>query len=328
MSARILGVPETCALSHPLFARFGPVLFRRSDADGAPVMVVPLGDKEAALSLASVRREFGIAPGSADARMLELIEQALDYVSAIAIGDRLPSEIRNGRASWQPRPNHRIVARNRLRGQLVVWLDPSGAQGLAGGEDLDDAGFRTGIHDALEQAAKLVGLPDGEAVLGLIEEVAEELAYIEALREDLLNRLLALLPRLDRLGSGRRGDLPRMETIAQVQRLARVAAQRIGSRFAEVDAQTGEVLGTLRNIGAQRAFIRENRDWLYRNLRAWDPILTLWADQADVAIEAMWPTIVATYHFLAQRYMQVTEWQAFNRAISDRPKKIGQSMVW
>ena len=53
-------------------------------------MVVQLSSQEAVLPLKSVAREFRIEPNSADGQMLELIEQALDFVVALRIGDKLP----------------------------------------------------------------------------------------------------------------------------------------------------------------------------------------------------------------------------------------------
>ena len=35
-------------------------------------------------------------------------------------------------------------------------------------------------------------------------------------------------------------------------------------------------MATLRNASSQRAFIRANRDWLYRSQRAWQPTLDEW----------------------------------------------------
>ena len=61
-----------------------------------------------------------------------------------------------------------------------------------------------------------------------------------------------------------------------MRRLNLVALRRIGGRFEELDAQTGEVMAALRNLESQRTFIRSNRDWLYRTLRAWQPLLLEW----------------------------------------------------
>ena len=77
-----------------------------------------------------------------------------------------------------------------------------------------------------------------------------------------------------------------IETLTQVRRLAprRCADQ---PRFEELDAQTGEVMAALRNVDSQRAFIRSNRDWLYRSQRAWEPILGEWERQDECPRERL-----------------------------------------
>jgi hypothetical protein len=68
-----IAAPEHCILQHRLFASFADPLFRRAESDGSPVMVVKLGDREAAIPLRSLQREFAIADDSDDGRMLGLI---------------------------------------------------------------------------------------------------------------------------------------------------------------------------------------------------------------------------------------------------------------
>ena len=69
---------ECCTLQHRVFTLFDAPLFRRADSDGAPVMIVQLGDKEAVISLRSVQREFSIPDDTDDGRMLGLIAQSLE----------------------------------------------------------------------------------------------------------------------------------------------------------------------------------------------------------------------------------------------------------
>src|SRR5690349_22334762 len=114
---------DHCLLQHPVFTSFGEPLFRSAETDGAPVMVVKLGDKEAAIPLRSLQREFAIADDSVDGRMLGLIAQSLDFVSILRVGDALPAEVLNGQASWEPEAIHLEIAKARLQWQLVAWLN-------------------------------------------------------------------------------------------------------------------------------------------------------------------------------------------------------------
>ena len=53
--------PDQCILEHRVFTSFGYPVFRKAETDGEPVMVVQLGEKEAAIPLHSLQREFSIA---------------------------------------------------------------------------------------------------------------------------------------------------------------------------------------------------------------------------------------------------------------------------
>ena len=116
----------------------------------------------------------------------------------------------------------------------------------------------------------------------MVEEIAGELAFIESLRERLLARITAMTAKIERLTRGPRPEGVTVETLTQVRRLATKALREIRRRFEDLDAQTGEVMSVLRHADSQRAFIRSNRDWLYRSLRAWEPILREWDATNDL----------------------------------------------
>jgi len=159
-------------------------------------------------------------------------------------------------------------------------------------------------------------------VIARVEELAGELAYIEALRDRLLLPVQAMLERIEALALTCRGDSHRQESTGRVQRLAEIALARFQERFDEVAAQTGEVISALRNMESQQAFIRSNRDQLYRAQRAWQPILDGWA--AAVADPAPWELVARTYQFLAPRYMPATAWTTAGAA---RPAAM-EAMTW
>ena len=60
---------QLCHLYHPMFARMGEVVFRRAESDATPVMVVSLGDRQAALPLRSLQREFQIGDDTPDSAL-------------------------------------------------------------------------------------------------------------------------------------------------------------------------------------------------------------------------------------------------------------------
>jgi hypothetical protein len=326
--------PTGCYLAHRLFASFGPPLFRRSEVDGAPVMVVQLGEREAALPLRSLQREFGIPDASEDGWMLARIAESLDFVSVLRPGDPLPSEVLTGEASWEPDPLHLEIAQTRLRVSLVDWLNEGNGSEHA---PLDagallvvahDPKLRHQVQQALSRAAEALGLATSAEVIGLLEALGHELAYIEALRDRLLHRVRAVAGKIERLSRGWRSDASHIETLTQVKRLTAIALRQIVVRFDELDAQTGEVMAALRNADSQKTFIRSNRDWLYRSQRAWEPILAQWDAATGTFDEGTLALLGRTYQFLAPRFMPVTEWISATRP--GQPQRVNRAprMIW
>lgn len=325
---------NNCVLEHRLFHTLSDVLFRRAEGDDTPVIVMSLGERTAAVPLRSLQRELGIADDSPDGRMLHLIARSLDYVAGLQMGDPLPTEVLDGRASWAPGAAHRAVAGARLRLQLTAWLQPEGA-----GVMMPDAGtvrrldedpaMRQLVNTALDQAAHDLGLSGRNGVVRLLETLAEELSYIEALREGLLNRVHSMTVRLERFARAGRINRKRMEMLTQVRRLGKAAEDQIAARFADIDAHSQEVMTALRNVEDERSLIRASRDWLYRVSRAWEPILQDWEEAGGLPDNELWRLIERTYRFLAPRHMPVQEWQAtvaFQR--HGMPRPIGAIMEW
>ncbi len=316
-----------------MFALFEQPLFRCTDNDAAPVMVVQMGDREASMPLRSIQRELGIADDSPDGRMLALIGEALDFVPALHLGDKLPQEVLTGDASWQPGAEHVHRALTRLNLQLVAWM-----RGTAGSEpivlDADalaradaDPSLRQTVQEAFQRAAAFLKLPSKESVIAQLEVLASELSYIEALRDRFLDRVRALAARIERLVRAASSDIGQRGSLDRLRFLSAVALAQLNRRFDEQDAQVAEVMAVLRNLDSHRGFIRSNRDWLYRSHMAWEPLLAEWEKSGGLSPDALRPLLARTYQFLAPRFMPVTEWLKGAKAPkpSDRG---GRSMVW
>jgi len=303
---------DRCLLVHPAFTAFGPAVFRRAETDETPMMVVSLGERSASLPLRALQREFQISDHSPDGQMLGLIAEALNYVGELALGDALPGEVLDGVASWQPERRHQEIAAARLRGQLLAWLRPDMARCARDGEAallLDaDASRRTQIQQAFEKAAQELGMASPALVVEGLEALAEELSYIEALRDRFLGRVKAMARRLGVLAQDRSVDSGRLETLTQVQRLTVIGLRGITTCFAEIDGRTDEVLAALRNADSHRSYIRSHRDLLYRRFRLWEAVLAAWDRLGPEADESFWAVMQLSYRFLAQHFMPATEW--------------------
>ena len=239
-----------------------------------------------------------------------------------------------GEASWAPDPVHLKIAATRLQLQLVHWLNvkPGKQQSELDAEALlraaDDPFLRQQVQAAFDKAAIALGLPGATQVVSLVEDLARELAYIEALRDRLFHRVRSMTVKLGLGSLGQRRDTSRLETLTRVQRLSGAALKQLDARFEELDAQTGEVMAALRNADSQRIFIRSNRDWLYRSLRAWEPFLIDWDRATGTQDAAFWALLTRSYQFLAPRFMAVTEWTMVTRMRPPKKNQKPAQMTW
>ncbi len=317
-----------------MFRRLGDIVFRRSLADGTPMMILSFGEREAGVPLRSLQHELDITDDSPDGRMLGRIAESLDYVACLRPGDPMPAEVVDGQASWEPTNAHRRTAATRLRLQLLAWIDPAAAQEAGAERDIEaqmqrDPVIRSKVQAAFREAAATLELESPAEVVAVVERLSEETAYIEALRELLLSRVQALMARVGQMlrGSGRI-DLNRRDDLTQMVRLGEIALKQFRARFEDVDVQTAEIIPMLRNADSQIAFIRSNRDTLYRSLRGWEPVLNDWAKAGGPSAE-LGPVITATYHFLAQRYLPYSEWPVSNSLRhSGRVRTPERVMAW
>ena len=319
---------STCAFEHPGFAALGAMQFRLTNGDRLAAMAIRVDGNEVVVPLPAIVQLFGLAADSADGRMLELVERALKFVPSLAVGDVLPSEVLTGEASWRPSAYHLQVAMARLQLLLLNWIGSRSEAAITPqmlAASMDDPAIRPRVQEAMRRAAGELGLEGGAAVARVIEELAGELAFIEALRERLLEPVRRMVRRLGRAGGDAAMSGSRRETLLQVTRLAAVALAQVAARFEEVDAQTCEILPALRNLERQRSFLRPHRDWLYSTLLTWGPLLGSWEGvAAGAGEEAAWKVVEESYRFLAPRYMAVQEWQGMT-SVAERERA---AFVW
>lgn len=305
-------LPTVVRLEHSIFRSDPGAYFRISEHTGEPVLILDLGEGEVVLPLSGIRREFDIAPDSPDGVMMTVIAEGLHYVTALRPGDSVPKEILTGEASWQVEPRHTRVAYQRLTMQLVSWLsgeevaltDPNQLLQIAADERTKEI-----VNNAFDEAADAMGIgrQRKEELIELVESLAKELAYIEALRER-YRAITKMAEKIEGLRAFYSSEHAMLEIVMPVARLCRIAVQELGDIFSELDGQTGEILSMLRNIDWQIKGIKKARDNLRRRLLAWDDILEAWR-QAEVRRSIPNERLLReTYRFLAPRFMPVDEW--------------------
>lgn len=325
--------PTHVSLSHPVFVRVSDVSFRRSATDGTPMMVMPFGDGEAAVPIGSLRNEFEITDGSPDGRMLNLVAEALSYVTALAPGDPLPPEVTSGEASWSPGILHRHRADRMLRVEVLRWWRPGAVQEAGGearcAESIDrDPELRTQMGSAYRRIAETLELEGPGAVEARISQLAEELAFIEALRDELLDRVVRVGGRCRQFEKANpRLDARRRDTMLRMQALLATATAELQQRFDAVDLLLGDILGLLTNPDIQVELIRSHRNALHRARLGWQVVLDRWGALQPDDEAGLWAAILDTYQFLARRYLPFKEWPNLN-ALRGAPGKGVSGMRW
>jgi hypothetical protein len=328
---------------HWFFAKMEDIFFQLSGPEKEPTLVAKYSKNDVMLTLKGISKEFDIDPKGADGWMLDQVAKGLKYVKGLRLGDPLPKEILTREASWSLSRRHQEIAYQRVSLQLVNWMsggdtmitDPDELLQLA-----EDPAIKKQIATAFGEAAEKLGYgrDEKEAVIKHVEELAKELAYIEALR-DRFRRIKIMDDKIQGLRRLYGREKSVLEIADQVARLGERAVKEFEQMFLEVDAQTGEILSVLKNLNATIPYIRDKRDDLHIRLMAWDELLDRWQQTEVKASQQNLTLIRDTYKFLAPRFMVVKEWvlmtklQDGAKGVSQvggnaQGKKIGGQMRW
>jgi hypothetical protein len=325
--------PETTIILEKSFFRsVDGCYFKQLEDSGDAVMMMPLEGGDVSLRLDGIKKELDLKPDDHDYITLDTINDALNYVRGIRIGDPVPSELLSGRASWEVLQKDRETAHNRVTMQLVAWM--------SGGEDelitdpdqlaqiVDDPKTREKISAAFTEVAKALGLEKDrrEDVIALVANLAEELSYIETLRSK-LHGVENINDIVNELAQKYKTEMSVMETITPVTRLFKIALDGLHETFEEVDAQTGEIVAVLKNITAQTKFIRKARDDLHRRLWAWESLIEDWGQTMVKRSKHNELLLEELYRFLAQRFLPTQEWELFTQA-QEKSAKFSTQKLW
>ena len=126
-------------------------------------------------------------------------------------------------------------------------------------------------------------------------------------RVQYINAQLLLLSKIYKREPGIRNEIFRMQV------LIHAPVADFDSMFTQADAQTGEILAVLRNIGPQTKFIREMRDELHNRLMLWDEMINPWSAITVEQSGEMESLLKDTYRFLARNFAVSNDWPLTGR---------------
>jgi len=278
-----------------------------------PVLNILLGDLKAALAFPTLMESFQISEGSHDERLLDVVEQGLAYVKQIRPGEQIPGELLDGRASWSVEDKHRAIAKGRLTVQLVSSV--TGSEMIVSDADqleqlVEDPQTKARVKVAFQRLAeKLKITTDAEQFLtDRIDDLAQELSYIEALRDRFkhIGKIEAMFGKLITIY---RTDRTFCSEINRMQGLIRKPLREYDMIFDQADAQTGDIVGALKDFHATVQFIRKIRDDLRAKLLEWEDLLQGWDSIAMERSGQIEQLQKQTYRFLASRFIETTVWK-------------------
>jgi hypothetical protein len=196
--------------------------------------------------------------------------------------------------------------------QLVCWM--TGSDTLITNPDAllqlaEDPLTKKKVNEAFGEAAERLGLgrDNRKDVVGYVEKLSHELAYVEALRDKFAD-ITVLQRKVVGLRKIYARDRSVVAVVDQVVKLLELAVADLSKRFLEVDGQTGEILAVLKNLENQVLFIRDRRDDLHIRLMAWDEVIQEWRNVEICVSYRLNDMIAKVYRFLAPRFMKVDDW--------------------
>jgi hypothetical protein len=309
--------PTHFAFEHAVFS-VKEAWFGISAQTGEPCYNVPLGDVRASLPVDTVVSSFGIGKTSADAELLQIVKNGLKFVKEIRPGDSIPSEILNGTASWKVEPHHREIARARITVQLASWM---GGQSI---DSIDSAELETvaampetkkRVQEAFETMAEKLGLgkENKKDVVNRFDDLAREMAYIEALRER-FGKVQRIYNNFQAFTGGiYKRERSILEEIMRIRVLMKRPVEEMATIFEQLDANTGEILNTMKKFASQIRYIRETRDTLHQRFMLWDSLLEQWSGVSLERSAVLDRLVRVTYQFVARHFPQSNDWSLQTR---------------
>lgn len=284
----------------------------RKTSDGEVALYVSMGETVGAVPLKQLKSVFDIDPDSQDAQLLDYVIDGLEFVREIRPGDSVPLEVLTGEASWMVEEQYLAAAKARITMQLLAWLTKGEFQTTNPREFLakaEDPETKKLVQRAFGDIAEELGYgkEKREDVVQLVDRFAQELSYIEALR-DQLRQIKALARKLKDLYKANRNDSSMGEAISRCTTLMEKPIRAIFAKFDALDGTVGEIVNTLRQYNAQVEYVRKVRDELRQAYLLWEPILGVWAGFDGANTPEAENVIRETYRFAAQNFVQTDNW--------------------
>jgi hypothetical protein len=293
-----------------VFAVDGAVF--RKTSSGEVALYVSMGETVGAVPIKQLRSVFEIEADSQDEKLLEYAVDGLEFVREIRPGDSVPLEVLTGEASWMVDEKYLFAAKARITMQLIAWLtkeecDSNDPRKFL--ERADDPETKKLVQEAFSEVAESLGYgkEKREDVVQLVDRFAQEMSYIEALR-DQLGQILTIAKTLKDLYKAHRSDNNLSEAITRCNTLLEKPVRSIFRKFPALDDEVGDVLNTLRYYDTKVEYVRKVRDQLRQVYLIWEDLMAVWAACDTSSATEAEHAIRKTYQFAAKHFVQTDNW--------------------
>jgi hypothetical protein len=310
-------LPDTVDFNfqHRIFSVDGCVFRKANDGDTI-ALFIPMGDVMAALQVHQIKLEFEIDPESEDQKLMDLAAQALQYVRQVYPGDSIPYEVINGKAPWMVEEKYLQLAKARLDMLIVSWKTEEDISKIKQSDLIKRAEsdeVKKIVEDSYADIAEELMLEiEGDKrdhVIELLEKLAQELSYVEALREKFLE-IQQMQGKLKKLYSTYQNEKTIAESIARRNSLLETPIKGYFEKFEEFDTYMAEIISILGRFEAQVNFIRGERDAFRQTYVVWEDMLNLWNPFEGSRNTESENLVRETYRFAAQHFVHTDDWQS------------------
>ncbi|MEQ1867030.1 MAG: hypothetical protein ABL996_20510 [Micropepsaceae bacterium] len=299
------------AFSHKMFA-IPDVVFKISQDGRTPALFMKLDELTAALPVNGLFDGMSIPRESADGKLLSLIEKSLKFVKEVRPGDSIPNELLDGSASWSVEEHHRETAKARVSAQLISWMTGDMKEKITT-EDLqrlaEDPTIKQRFNQACDELASQMGLGTSQRdnVLKMAEDLARELAYIEALR-DRFALVMAIKRNLERFEKLYSRERMTAEEVMRTRTLMAKPLKKFLDLFEKTESRPSQLVSIFRSIDSQIRLIRDCRDSLHHQFMKWDEMIRAWQDVSIESGPDSIELIKRTYRFMCTNFPNETTW--------------------
>lgn len=300
------GGMDNFSFEHPAL-RLEGAFFTLQVGSMEPIMRVRLGGASGTVPLRQVAATFDIKPDSPDGLLLRKVEVALRHVPSIRHGDRIPTEVVTGQASWAIDDRHKELAALRVVGTLFRSIGRADLGSVEGSSDTAEA-VRKQVRDVAEEIARQVGidLSRKQEVVDRADLLVAEMAFIEALRA-YYKPVFDMSRKLREIAKAHARDRGFADQMASAQNLLKTPAKKLQKVLDDADALVADPVKALREVEATVKKLRRLRDALHFETLRWGELPARWASLRTGTDAAAGEALLLA-RFLSTNFYSVKSW--------------------